>query len=142
MKKIIFVALSLILLTACERKQEIDPYLCPCDHEQKMVESHFSKDVLLFKSEDVPADVNKKENFWIQYDKEDEQAVLWNIGDMSGWGYIYRLCNYPDYAKKWNIPKNGLKVHLEGIVYEFCGDFMYFPEYTYFDFVLTSLTKK
>ncbi|MDR1345931.1 MAG: hypothetical protein LBK03_04430, partial [Bacteroidales bacterium] len=52
----------------------------------------------------------------------------------------YRICNYPSYAKEWDIPENGLPVLLSGKVYPHSYDPGFHPtNQTFFDLELTML---
>jgi hypothetical protein len=52
----------------------------------------------------------------------------------------YRICNYPQYAKEWDIPENGLPVLLSGKIYSasFNPGF-HSANQTFFDLELTIL---
>jgi hypothetical protein len=58
---------------------------------------------------------------WIVYDSETDVATFW-IGKVhsSGGTELYggTICNFPDFAKKWDIPENGIKVDIQGVMYE------------------------
>ena len=52
--------------------------------------------------------------------------------------YLY-ICNFPDFAKEWIIPQNGLKVSIEGVLAMTCGGVTYG---TYLNCILTNFKKK
>jgi len=65
---------------------------------------------------------------------------------------VGRICNFPDFAKEWDIPEEGLKIYFEGSFYESCvrkpydaygvgGDEDLWPFFSY-DFVLTHLKRR
>jgi hypothetical protein len=52
----------------------------------------------------------------------------------------YRICNYPQYAKEWDIPENGLPVLLSGKVYPASFNPGFHPaNRAFFDLELTAL---
>jgi len=60
---------------------------------------------------------------------------------------IGTICNFPDFAKKWNIPQNGIKVDIEGILYYACWggpcDIVNFGDgRVRFNLMLTNLKRK
>ena len=75
-----------------------------------------------------------------------EQAIM---GSSSS-----RICNFPDFAKEWVIPEEGLKIYFAGSCYESCEDKEYYGRYGYgderdeigvlfhSDFVLTNLKRR
>jgi hypothetical protein len=49
------------------------------------------------------------------------------------------ICNFPDFAKTWDIPENGRKIYFEGISYY--PSFGSTGDRISFDYVLTTLKK-
>jgi hypothetical protein len=69
------------------------------------------------------------------FDDTEPTAYL-TVGNFS----TYRICNYPQYAKEWNIPENGLPVLLSGKVYPPSFDPGFQPaNRAFFDLELTRL---
>ena len=54
--------------------------------------------------------------------------------------YVGHICNFPDFAKKWDIPEDGLKIYFEGYTQTFC--FAYVGLGTRYSFILTNLKKR
>ena len=57
---------------------------------------------------------------------------------------ICRVCNFPDFVKKWNVPDKGQDVYFEGQTYVSCQEFTGHTDglHFYYDYVLTTLMKK
>ena len=53
----------------------------------------------------------------------------------------YYICNYPDFAKQWEVPLTGQKVYFEGKAL-LLGKYLSVPTISGFDFGLTVLKKK
>ena len=86
---------------------------------------------------------------FIVFDSENDYAWIKTSGPMHA--SAVRICNFPDFAKEWDIPEEGLKVYFAGSFYESCeykpydafgvGDedlFIYFTS----DFLLTHLKRR
>ena len=57
--------------------------------------------------------------------------------------FYNKICNYPQWAKDWEIPEEGLPVIISGNIYERSYDVgLTLPEYFYYDMELTSIKKK
>ena len=165
MKKILKItALSAILLslagviTTCDKEKtgNVPFKLCPCEKEMSLWElQHFPRgEAYLFK-DSIPeqvmnqiSDVIYSAPFpkicWIIYYSETDVASIYisNIfhpkdGNIMSIGLI---CNFPDFAKEWTIPENGIKVMIEGLMYNDCRN--HYAYYVPFDYVLTNLKRK
>ena len=55
---------------------------------------------------------------WVSND-DGESAVLWLNPNISDWEVmaIVDICNFPDFAKQWSTPEEGIDVYYEGIMY-------------------------
>jgi hypothetical protein len=148
MKKILsFAAILLIMASAftCGKEKEDNgsvPYApCSCN-DKPLAQLNFpSGEAYLFK-DSIPNDMDFqiRSSYCIVFDSKKGTAQLTiGRGDI---GSICEICNYPDFAKVWDIPINGCKVYFEGITYEAC-----IPKYgiaviTYYDYILTILKRK
>jgi hypothetical protein len=58
---------------------------------------------------------------WMVYYSETDDVFMW-IGNLNDFLFYHgKICNFPDFAKKWAIPENGCKVDFEGLMYETCS---------------------
>jgi len=60
-------------------------------------------------------------------------------GELTMWSFSHwhgEVCNFPDFAREWNIPPDGVKVYFEGRIYSSCLDWG-----AVVDYVLTYLKK-
>jgi len=86
------------------------------------------------------ADNRNNDAVWIIFDSKSNHTwidIFPPKGDMRSHG---RICNFPDFAKEWIIPQNGLKVDIEGIMHETCIGGT--DDHVRFDLVLTNLKRK
>jgi hypothetical protein len=126
---------------------------CLCEgQEQKLADIFISPDVVYLFKDSIPKQIEKNmydniyqpENEdglkWIIYDSETDIAHIYHgIGVFM---MIYKICNFPDFAKKWDIPQNGQLVYFKGITYQACNPPGGIATVSYFDFVLTHLEIK
>jgi hypothetical protein len=102
----IFMPLLLIVMgmTACEKQS-----VSPCDLTTERMTQYDVKDIraVLFKSQPPETFIGTS---YIQRD-ETKLVIVGTIPQ-------YLICNFPDYAKKWDIPENGLPVIINGNAYE------------------------
>jgi hypothetical protein len=145
MRKILkFTAILLIVAGSfsCGDKEDVDgtvPYApCDCEKEGKR-EVKFPK-IRLFKSsispqieEEVMYAAEQSNELWMLYDSNTETARIYSAHS------IGLVCNYPDFAKKWDIPTTGCFVYGEGISSEPCNPPEGIASVTYVDVVLTIL---
>jgi hypothetical protein len=77
---------------------------------------------------------------WIVFDSKTGEASIhynkYNSMSVKGDG---KICNFPDLAKESYIPKNGCKVYVEGLIYDFCNG--YASEGIMFNYVLTKFKR-
>jgi hypothetical protein len=93
------------------------------------------------KEEETILPCNLTSDRWSDYDISNRETVLFDSNvpaDFEGTSYVvlnpkdntnvifiitgtipqYYICNFPDYAKKWDIPSEGLPIVISGIAYE------------------------
>ena len=152
-----FISILLILSGAfysCTKNGKEDggevPYIsCPCD-EKPMSELQFPQgEAYLFK-DFIPEQMNLKIQTelhkssgtvcWIVFDSKTNIAKL-SIGGGAILN-VCEICNFPDFAKSWNIPLNGCKVYFEGVNYSPCEFKGGISAVNHFDFTLTILKRK
>jgi hypothetical protein len=149
--KIYSFLFMLFFITSCS-KENIEtgevPYApCPCEEEKELTNLKIPDgEAFLFK-DSIPQQILVQINNKIS---QSNQAVKWIILDsktnmanlhVSKTETLLRkackICNYPDFAKEWDIPINGRKVFFSGIGYEACDPSGY-GDAIYFDYVLTN----
>jgi hypothetical protein len=77
---------------------------------------------------------------WVVFDSKTGMASL-TVGQFTIEN-ICEICNYPDFAKAWNIPINGCKVYFEGKLYYPCYEPPHYSNISYYDCILTTLKLK
>jgi hypothetical protein len=102
------------------------------DSIPKQIEKNIQRDIHLPENKDGVK--------WIIYDSQTDIAYLYN--GIHAILQICKICNYPDFAKKWDIPQNGQLVYFNGITYQACNPPGGIATVSYFDFVLTHLKIK
>ena len=123
---------------------------CECD-EKEIISSNITgnngENAILFKTtseseQKLQHQLNNAGNFiWIIYNIQTEQATLYVIAEQTSI-QIFRICNFPDFAKNWNVSDKGQKVYIEGVTYKSCQQTGGPATTVYFDCVLTTLVKK
>ena len=78
---------------------------------------------------------------WIIYNAQTQQTTLYVVVDHMSM-MIFRICNFPDFAKEWDVSDKGQKVYIEGITYESCEEHGGHATVSNFDCVLTTLIKR
>jgi hypothetical protein len=73
---------------------------------------------------------------WIVYRSDNNTAIMY-MPSTQGYN-IYNICNYPEFAKQWNVPDTGQKVYYEGVA--FCTEIGY--DKPIYHMVLTKFRKK
>jgi hypothetical protein len=77
---------------------------------------------------------------WITYDsKTGGAAIHYNRHNSLGNKGDGAICNFPDLVKEFDIPENGCKVYLEGLMYDTCG--AYITDGIVFNYVLTKFKR-
>ena len=93
----------------------------------------------LFKDSVSEKMITKFKNYWIiLFDsKTDITHLFTRLFNMPTGGVI---CNFPDFAKAWDIPENGCKVYFEGLTY--VSSYGGTANQVQFDYVLTNLKRE
>ena len=150
-------------LVSCTNRveTEVDYFPCFCSDENNESEEleHIKGTAYLFKGcvRLIPYDGTNRDKRLsiITFDPEEKIACIYYndpIGIGAG-GAINRICNFPDFAKEWNIPETGIIVNYEGYRYKACKYEPYIQAcgcvspsslgvIFYIDFILTNLIKK
>ena len=109
-----------------------------------------SDEVLLRAFPDKKKPLDWSVNYFIVFNSENDFAWIVEYGAMSS--ACGRICNFPDFAKDWVIPEEGLKIYFAGSSYKSCenkpydlfgdgGDEDYWPFFN-FNLVLTHLKRR
>ena len=151
---IIFLLFSL-MGAGCEKEDSyeaisLDYSKCPCDHETNFIKEVEVKDVLLFDESKITFSEMKnlssdhKSSLFISYSPETDSTIFYSFMVISNETYtsIGNICNFPNEAKEWEIPSNGIHISFSAKVFENCNGLpsVGFTQ-TYTDNVLTSLKK-
>ena len=178
MQKVVAVALCVVLagsFYSCGKRVEAGgevPFkACPCDEDKSMqladwgdtpvefyLEGYLFKD---FRPENLILEPFVKHEdpllthaYYIVYDSEKDMACYSVEGGIPGTGSPLRICNFPYFAKEWNIPENGLKISFSGVFYfscerkaymECCGSGDWSSQggfYFAYDIILTNLKRR
>jgi hypothetical protein len=109
-------------------KDDVPYKPCPCEGKEN-INLKIPENALLFKDS--------------TYNNKDSIAyyAIYNAGSSSG-RIIVNICNFPDYAKKWDIPMQGCEIYLKGNLYSPCYEIPNYGEELCFDIVLTNLKLK
>jgi hypothetical protein len=153
MKKIKII-LALFIVFCCfsckqnetEMKGGVVPY-APCSCEKDETVYPISGDAILF-NDSIPAQYGWE--IWQELDQDHDKEINWIIYDsQTDRARVYRgrpplfgiseICNYPDFAKKWNIPLNGRLVYFEGTRHSSCVPKYGLDFIIHFDIILTIL---
>lgn len=129
----------------------IVPYSdCPCEEGQFLTEVVSLIEEALFIKDPIQEQWNKMgrtystKKCWIVYESKTNTTTLIISAHNEVCCQIMDICNFPDFAKDWNISKNGQEVYFAGTVYQPIpprGGLM-FGIASYYDFILTYLKRK
>jgi hypothetical protein len=123
---------------------------CPCEHETNFLKEVEIDDILLFDasktslSEMVGLSSDGERSLFISYSPETDSTVFYSFAKISNISYsdIGYICNFPNEAKHWEIPSNGITISFSAKVFEACnGSPSTGFTQTYTDNILTSLKK-
>jgi hypothetical protein len=134
-----------------EKGGNVPKLLCACDGTRTLAtHNSFPRgEAYLFK-DSIPQSmklqirneiINGHTVSWIVFDDSNDNVCM-DIEKSGEIPNVCRICNFPDFAKEWNIPVNGCKVRYEGITYDACVPIYGTANFVGFDYVLTSLTLK
>lgn len=147
--------LSMVILlfvffgAGCQEKNELEgiplEYIkCPCTHETEFIKTITYDSILLFDASKTSIAERKELSQdgdcakYISYNKSDTTFLYSICGTMTGIGYV---CNFPEIAKDWEIPKNGIIVSFSADEFKLCDPPTSIATHTYANLVLTSLKK-
>ncbi len=146
-KSALFVIIAILSLgTGCEKNNV--PYgKCDCLKMEKAdLNLTNAKAVLLIVSTDEEEMklqlLSHDDPIDIIYNRQSDMAhIIYRAGCSVN---ICRICNFPDFAKKWNVSDKGQDVYFEGQTYLSCQEFTGHTDGLrfYYDYVLTTLMKK
>jgi hypothetical protein len=150
------VAIGISLMGAgCEKEDSYEEISleyskCPCDHETNFIKEVEIEDVLLFDASKTSFSEMKnlssdgERSLFVSYSLETDSAVFYSFREISNVPYtsIGNICNFPNEAKEWEIPFNGIHISFSAKVFEACNGLpsIGFTQ-TYTDNILTSLKK-
>jgi hypothetical protein len=153
MKKIVLKTAAILLILAgvmisCGKEKEDNiqgnvPYK-PCDCEKAEMEfgrELFKGEAVFFKDlseEQRNEKIYQSNNRIILYDTETDNAVLYAYSDIL---YQCYICNFPDFAKEWDITQDGQRVYYNGTMYHACDPYGT-ADRVYTDMVLITLNLK
>ena len=152
MPSMVLIFSLLFLATNCEKPENGGdvPYKpCLCEEEKPLEDFYFPQgEAYLFK-DSIPAEMEyflmcnsyPDKSCWIVFDSQTDDAVLTILTGEHAL-YYCKICNFPDFAKKWNIPENGCLVHFEGIAYDACKPMGGVGILIYQDYILTKLKRE
>jgi hypothetical protein len=110
--------------------------------EEPLSGIQFKKDEAFLFKDFIPEELMKeKEKDWIfLFDSKTDAAYMWHSKfQPDGLPVSGMICNFPDFAKSWDISENGCKVFFEGITY--VSSFGGTANQVLIDYVLTTLKK-
>jgi hypothetical protein len=153
---LLLLPLCAVLLGAgCEKDDSyeeisLENTKCPCEHETNFIKEVEIKDVLLFDesktafSEMKNLSSDDERSLFISYSSETDSTIFYSFMEISNETYtsIGNICNFPNEAKEWEIPSNGIHISFSAKVFEACkgGISVGFTQ-TYTDNILTTLKK-
>ena len=162
MKTFKFIAIMLVLagsMASCKDKAEKEeigenvPYKpCPCGETHSSDQLQFQKGEAYFFRDSIPEQMSNQINkeiystpfpivCWIVYYSKTDTGNIYFRNSSGGMTCVGTICNFPDFAKKWDLPENGCKVYFKGRAYEPC-DASGIANVVYIDYILTRLTSK
>jgi hypothetical protein len=123
------------------------PYApCPCGEEGDH-QNHITKGEALLFVNSVPKQIDsdyfgegREYRNYIVYYSEGDSAELYEFHDR--YKVICSICNFPSFAKKWNIPDSGVTVDYEGKYYDACYPIYGFANFSHYSMILTELKLK
>jgi len=129
----------------------------PCDCENPLASFQFQRGEAYLFRDYIPEQMNSymwgKANSHpfphvvsIVYNSETKEAEiriknLTTAGESADLLTLGPICNFPEFAKEWDIPESGIRVIFEGRMYEPCNPYG-FTHVIRIDYVLTKLERR
>jgi hypothetical protein len=120
--------------------------ICNCesllmqDHPLSGVEAYLFKDAIPYEFAYSFMQIVPYFVCWIVFDSKTGEAwIHYNNHNSRGSKGDGKICNFPDLVKDSYIPENGCKVHVEGLMYDYCDG--YASEGIMFNYVLTKFKR-
>ena len=125
-----------------EEKSEVGGNVCPCDKEMVFFETQrFPRGVVYLFKDYATDGFHIGVGAFIMYNSESGEAFLYlpppSEEGVLGQGFI---CNFPDFAIEWLNHENGIRVYIEGLMYDY--RFPHWHVVSPFGYMLTSLKRK
>lgn len=127
--RFLFVLFMVFSLSCDDDSEKYEVPYTTCNCEDKKFTGNTEGYAYLFRDsipEKIEAELfqkgvsSDKGSYWIVYYEKADSAVLY--GFHSPLNIVCEICNFPEFAKKWEIPETGKKVHYIGKCYEPCID--------------------
>ncbi|MDL2256754.1 InlB B-repeat-containing protein [Bacteroidales bacterium OttesenSCG-928-I14] len=108
-----------------------------CEHEGVYIDTTKMEGIACLFVNTIPVELKKEDNImYIIYNKEDN-LVTYSLHTADAF-YEGNICNFPDFAKEWEIPIGGKQIYYEGELYV-NGIYWSAPPYISGDLILTVL---
>jgi hypothetical protein len=154
MKKIAYfqmIALLLAGMSSCESIKSNDENIpisyTSCNYEETYSDTIMMDGISYLFNDSIPKRIenelrqegNSDYAAWIVYVRGIDTATLYIVSkkEIS----TSTICNYPEFAKKWKTPFNGLQVYYAGTALE-TGRYLSVPPMVGYNFILTTLKNK
>jgi len=147
--RILFVVLLMLAggVTSCKKEKNGNVPYKPCPCKNKPASNSFSRGEAYLFRDSVPRqiifDIDPAVSGIIYYSETGEAYIGFrgfSVTDaLLHTGFI---CNFPDFAKEWDIPENGLKIYFEGQAYTACNPGGGIATIVWYDYMLTKLVKR
>ncbi|GEM_PF-1612199 len=139
------IAVALFAASCCN-KLEITPETSEvprveCVHEGDYIDTINMEGIGYLFVNSIPAELQKDNDvMYIVYNQEDNLATFSAVHPADAL-YDGKICNFPDFAKKWKIPVEGKLIYYKGELYV-TGGFFSWPPNIGGDLILTTLKLK
>ncbi|MDR2126964.1 MAG: hypothetical protein LBP63_09065 [Prevotellaceae bacterium] len=142
MKKLLLQTTAILLILAgviaCEKEEKEEgnvPYApCPCEGEE--VAGIKLSETALLVADSVRELILADTIFDVKGDVM--YYAVFNYGKSHDRIIVY-ICNFPDFAKEWDIPPHGREIYLSGKLYNKCFELPNYLEERCFNMVLTNI---
>ena len=137
-------------LFACTEKEEEKnnvPYIA-CPHGESYMDTIQLKNQAYLFNDSVPElmqtkllQISNESGYvaWIIYMSDNNTATMYARTKQEHG--TYNICNYPEFAKQWNVPLTGQKVYYEGTTF-LRGVYLSVPMMSGYNMILTTFRKK